>query len=274
MKTNLQFLLFLFIPFALTLASCGETVKPDKPKSEKDSIKTEAFEPINPKGNIVMTRFNTPEGYNRESPDSNSFAAFLQHLPLKKDGSPLYTFSGSLKPNQNTHLAVVDWPIYGCENHECADAVMRLRAQYLFDQKRFDEINFFKGTNNKRSYINDLNGRTPTAENLWKHLLYVFAMAGTASLENQLIRKDIKDLEIGDVFLKGGYPGHVVIIVDKCVNSEGKVKFMIAQSYMPAQEIEILNGQEDGNPWYDADFGEILITPEYTFIKNHLKSFE
>ena len=181
MKTNLQFLLFLFIPFALTLASCGETAKPDKPKSEKDSIKTEAFEPINPKGNIVMTRFNTPEGYNRESLDSNSFAAFLQHLPLKKDGSPLYTFNGSLKPNQNTHLAVVDWPIYGCKNHQCADAVMRLRAQYLFDQKRFDEINFFKGINNNRSYINDLNGRTPTVENLWKHLLYVFAMAGTAS---------------------------------------------------------------------------------------------
>jgi hypothetical protein len=104
--------------------------------------------------------------------------------------------------------------------------------------------------------------------------LYVFAVAGTASLENQLIQKDIKDLEIGDVFIKGGYPGHVVIIVDKCINSEGKVKFMLAQSYMPAQEIEILNGQEDGNPWYDADFGEDLITPEYPFLKNQLKSFE
>jgi hypothetical protein len=274
MKSILSFLLVPIIPFALTLAACGGNIKADKPESETKPIEKETFEPINPKGNTVMTRFNTPEGYKRESLDSNSFGAFLQHLPLKTDGSPLYTYTGNLKPNQSTPLAVVDWPIYGCQNHQCADAVMRLRAQYLFDQKRYNEISFSIGRQSKTNYIQWLNGKTPTAENLWKHLLYVFAVAGTASLENQLIQKDIKDLEIGDVFIKGGYPGHVVIIVDKCINSEGKVKFMIAQSYMPAQEIEILNGQEDGNPWYDADFGENLITPEYPFLKNQLKSFE
>ena len=271
----MKLLLFCFM-LVLGLASCqsNNSTKAQQNSSPSDNNNTEDIAWINPDGTTVKTRFNTPEGFQRVVLDSNSFGSFLQVLPLKKDGSPVLLYNGALKDHQKAHLAVVDWPIYGSEYHQCADAVMRIRAQYLFNQKRYDEINFFKNSRNGRSYIKDLNGRTPTPENLWKHLLYVFAYAGTASLEPQLKPKEIKDLAVGDVFIKGGNPGHVVIIVDKCTNSESKVKFMIAQSFMPAQEIEILNGQEDGNPWYDADFGENLMTYEYTFQKNHLKSFE
>ena len=271
----MKLLLVIFL-LVVSLASCQSNSTSEEPQNPavSDTKNTEDVAWIIPDGATVKTRFNTPEGFQRVTLDSNSFGFFLQELPLKKDGSPVILHNGALKDNQKTHLAVVDWPIYGSENHECADAVMRLRAQFLYNQKRYDEINFFKNSRNGRSYIKDLNGRTPTPENLWKHLLYVFAYAGTASLEPQLKPKEIKDLAVGDVFIKGGDPGHVVIIVDKCTNSEGKVKFMIAQSFMPAQEIEILNGQEDGNPWYDADFGENLMTYEYPFQKNNLKSFE
>jgi hypothetical protein len=68
--------------------------------------------------------------------------------------------------------------------------------------------------------------------------------------------------------------GHAIIVVDKCVNSEGKVKFMLSQSFTPAQEIEILdNPNEMGSPWYDLNFGETLDTPQIDFKKDQLKSF-
>ena len=69
----------------------------------------------------------------------------------------------------------------------------------------------------------------------------VFAYANTVSLERQLKSVDVKDMQIGDVFMKGPLPGHCVIVVDMAENEEtGEKLFMIAQSYMPAQEIHVL----------------------------------
>ncbi|MBI5916420.1 MAG: hypothetical protein HY842_13670, partial [Bacteroidetes bacterium] len=51
--------------------------------------------------------------------------------------------------------------------------------------------------------------------------------------------------------------------------------FMLAQSYMPAQEIHVLVNPNDAelSPWYGADFGEELFTPEWTFNREMLKAF-
>jgi hypothetical protein len=58
--------------------------------------------------------------------------------------------------------------------------------------------------------------------------------------------------------------------VDVATNRKGDKIFMLAQSYMPAQDIHILNG-EDG-PWYHAREG-MIATPEYTFRSLDLRSF-
>jgi hypothetical protein len=101
----------------------------------------------------------------------------------------------------------------------------------------------------------------------------VFCYANTYSLNKQLTSKSTIDLQIGDVFIIGGFPGHIVIVVDKCVNEKNEVKFMLAQSYMPAQDIQILVGDDRQSPWYDLNFGEYLYSAEYTFSKNDLKTF-
>ena len=48
---------------------------------------------------------------------------------------------------------------------------------------------------------------------------------------------------------------------------------MLAQSYMPAQDIQILVGDDGVSPWYDLNFGDYLYSAEWTFTKNQLKSF-
>ena len=80
------------------------------------------------------------------------------------------------------------------------------------------------------------------------------------------------------VFIKGGSPGHVVIVVDVAIHPKTKKKvFLLAQSYMPAQQIHILVNPANRNlsPWYeltDTDSGR-LYTPEWTFEKKELKRF-
>ncbi|MCC7029491.1 MAG: hypothetical protein IT257_04235, partial [Chitinophagaceae bacterium] len=107
------------------------------------------------------------------------------------------------------------------------------------------------------------------------YLQKVFAFAGSLSLAKQLKPvTDISTLLAGDVWIRGGSPGHAVIVLDVATNKAGKKIFLIAQSYMPAQDIHILKnpGNELISPWYAVeDIQNELETPEYTFYKTELR---
>lgn len=50
--------------------------------------------------------------------------------------------------------------------------------------------------------------------------------------------------------------------------------FLLAQSYMPAQEIQLLKNPSNSNsPWYSISDNGILNTPEWTFNNGDLKQF-
>jgi len=87
---------------------------------------------------------------------------------------------------------------------------------------------------------------------------------------------NIEDLQIGDIFIKGGTPGHAIIVVDMAIDkSTNKKVFLLAQSYMPAQEIQILKNPADPmmSPWYSTDIDYALWTPEWRFTRDDLKRF-
>lgn len=259
----------IFSLLCVLISSCS-----DGHSTKLQSQVIEPFQYINEYGSSVLTRFNTPYGYTRISSYENSWSYHLKNLPLKPHGSKVKYYNGVYKLNTGAYIAVVDLPIGDKNLQQCADAVMRLRADYLYSQKRFNEIEFLFVSGKISKYKDWIGENNPTPQNYWKYLENVFSYASTLSLDKQLKSKNIKDLTIGDVFIKPGSPGHAVIVVDKCINSQGKVKFMLAQSYMPAQEIQILvNPNEYNNPWYDLDFGDYLYSSEYTFTKNQLKTF-
>src|SRR4030095_10196773 len=102
----------------------------------------------------------------------------------------------------------------------------------------------------------------------------VFTYAGSASLERQLQRvPDRRDLRAGDVFVHGGFPGHAVVVVDVARGPGGRTAFLLAQGYMPAQEIHVLRNPGAAGPWYALDFGAQLVTPEWTFAAGELRRF-
>lgn len=204
----------------------------------------------------------TPVGYTRVQ--TSGFGEYIRNINLKSDKT-VYLYNGKKKLNQDAQFAVLDISVGYDDLQQCADAVMRLRSEWLFKTKQYDKI-VFNSVSNKPIVFK------PPYDygHLLKHMDVVFTLCNSWSLERDMKPRRIQDAEIGDVLIKGGFPGHVVIVVDISINSRGEKALMLAQSYMPAQDIHILKG-EDG-PWYYVKEG-VIDTPEYTFYSNQLKTW-
>jgi len=92
--------------------------------------------------NSLASVIRVPAGYQRVAVERNSFGNWLRHLPLKPDGSSVHLFDGRRKPNQSVHQAVVDIDTGARDLQQCADAVIRLRAEYLYFSRQFTNITF------------------------------------------------------------------------------------------------------------------------------------
>ncbi len=231
--------------------------------------------------------------YQRVKSPKNSFAAWLQHLPIKTDDNTVYLFDGSKKRNQSVQYKVVNIDVGDKDLQQCADAVMRLRAEYLYSSKQTAKIKFNytngvtipfskwssgyypKLQGNKVVWVSSQNNASYAS--FKKYMINIFSYAGTSSLSKELKSVELKDIQIGDVFIKGGFPGHAVIVVDVAQNAKtGDKCFMIAQSYMPAQNIHVLKNPSNTNlsPWYSvAEIKQQIFTPEWTFEATELKRF-
>lgn len=293
------FLVSTLLIFGLT--SCAQHTDSTKidsltnvvPANTQDSVKKTPI--LYPKGTQLETRINTPFNFIRTLESKHSYASYLRQLPLKPNGSEVMLYDGSYKPNMDVYDAVVDLKIGQRNLHQCADAVMRLRAEYLWSHKRFDDIHF-NFTNGfrvdyskwmqgyrirvKGNKVNWFKQKSPsnTYEDFWSYMELIFSYAGTLSLSKELVAVNVNDMKVGDVFIWGGSPGHAILVVDMAINPKTKeTLFLLAQSYMPAQEIQILKNpnNSDLSPWYStAELDLQLITPEWNFDVNDLKRFK
>jgi len=259
--------------------------------------KTQVIKPqdtISKQGNDwykTIAEIPCPLGYERVMIDDDSFPCWLRRLRLKKD-KRVFLFNGLLKDDQSVQFAVLNEKTGNKDLQQCADAIIRLRAEYYFSQGKYDSI-LFSATNgtllsfskwrtgtryhlsgNKlntifiNTFSNDIN------TDFENYLETVFLYACTYSLASELqYVTSINKIEAGDVFIKPGFPGHAMIVVDVCINKKGKKLFMLAQGYMPAQDMHIVVNPMDKalNPWYEVPDGYEIITPEWKFTNAQLK---
>lgn len=207
-----------------------------------------------------------PDGYERLTAGANSFGSYLRQIKLKKDKT-VYLFNGQKKSNQSVQYGVLDISTGTKDLQQCADAVMRLRAEHL---KQNNQQICFADNAGKNYCWSQYQNRG------WKgYLETVFGMCGSLSLEKQLKTKKWSQLQPGDVIIKGGSPGHAVIVVDVARNKiTGDLIYLLAQSYMPAQDIHILLNKNkiDISPWYSVP-SDYLYTPEWTFQQSQLRTW-
>lgn len=247
---------------------------------------------VNESGETIETRYMPVEGYSRVDAEEMSYEKFLRNQKLKPYGDLAFYFDGRVKPSVGVYDSVLDVDIGDRDLHQCADAIMLLRAEYLYSVEAYDKISFnfvsgFKAEYKKwmEGYRINVDGNNVsyymtaepgnTYESFRKYMNMVFAYSSTLSLDKELTSVNIEDIQIGDVFIEPGSPGHAVIVVDMIMNTDGEKLFLLAQSYMPAQQTQILINPMDESisPWYSLNDKERLITPQWTFELNQLKRF-
>jgi hypothetical protein len=239
----------------------------------------------------LAARVAAPRGFVRTAAPVGSFAAWLRGLPLRPGCLPVHLYDGTRKGNQQAHAAVLHLDVGQADLQQCADAVMRLRAEYLYSRGDYAKIHFNFTNGTRVDFSAWARGLRPVIRGnrvTWAsrarpdygyatfraYLTTVFTYAGTASLARELAPVAVADIQPGDVFIHGGAPGHAVIVLDVATHPRTRqTRFLLAQSYMPAQEMHLLKNPSDPrlSPWYPADFGPMLITPEWTFQATELK---
>lgn len=243
--------------------------------------------------NTIGSRIAVPSGFTRQHQETKGFGEYLRNFPLKQKNSKVLLYNGNEKKRQDVHEAVLDISVGNKDLQQCADAVMRLRAEYFYSTKQYDQLhfNFTNGFNAsfdkwRKGYRIKVKGNTATwvktsepsdSRKIFdSYLEMVFSYAGTLSLQKELRKKELKAIEPGDVFIVGGSPGHAVIVMDVAIQqTTGKKVFVLAQSYMPAQSIHVLKNFNDTalSPWYHLKEGDVLETPEWDFPAGSLYEF-
>lgn len=239
----------------------------------------------------LINRFAPPQGYLRIVVPDGRFGAWLRALPLKPSGAPILLYTGQPRGTQSGAAAIIDIDVGRANLQQCADAIIRLRAEYLRATGRGHAL-AFRFTNGERyAYADFLAGRRPmprgnavtwvsahsstdTRAMFRAWLDVIFTYAGTISLARELVRiADPSKVEPGDVLIQPGSPGHAIVAVDVAEREGGGDRVaMFAQSFMPAQSVHVLRGPVAG-AWYPISGDAVLDTPDWRFAAADLRRF-
>jgi len=226
-----------------------------------------------------------PHGYQRTAVAKPSYGAWLRDLPLKQAAAPVKLYTGRLKPNQRAHHAVVELDTGNRNLQQCADAAIRLYSEFLWSQKRQNDIAFHI-TNGMwvpwKRWAAGHRVRVKRGGSKWttgsstgrsrkqfaRYLRFIMGYAGTASLARRLPKRTVPQLAIGDLLIQGGFPGHAVVVLDMAKNPQGDTLILLGQSYMPAQDFHVLKNPTNRglSPWYqlsDIQSSRGIRTPEW-----------
>lgn len=283
------------LAIAIVLVNCTKDKTSSNLSSEGGKgLIPESLVSINKDKNTIRERFSPPKDYEWQEEKPDSFGYFIENFNLKPYGSPILKYDGTPISTQHLHEAVFDIDTGNKDLQQCADAVIRLRAEYLYKMKRFDEIRFHftsgdllswnEYKNGTRAFVNGNSvsfrktaGFDDSYENFRSYLDLIFNYAGTISLnkEAQPVLKN-SNLKTGDILITPGSPGHVVFIAGVCNNKEGKRLFLLGEGFTPAQSIHVLSNpfHKNTSPWYELDVNAPETkTARYIFKPTNFRSF-
>lgn len=216
-----------------------------------------------------------------------SWTSFLQHLPVIQ--APVVDYRGRKISNQDKASGIIPFDVGTDDLQQCADALMRLRAEYLFANGDYKSIGFHftngifyqftefcegvRPIADGNRLVETVKTTQPTHQALRNYLDIIYAFAGTLSLEKEL--KPAADFGVGTIVIHGGSPGHCFIIIDEKKDAHGDRLFKLAEGYTPAQSIYVVSNPFEPaiSPWYRLKKGPIY-TASYTFTSYSLRTFE
>lgn len=229
----------------------------------------------NPAARHHISEISAPVGFERMAVEKDSFGAFIRNYPLQKRGSHIKYYNGSIAYGQYFGYAVLDLPMIS-EIEQCADAVMRMRAEYLWSRGLYNEIHFHSVSGEDQRYNGENNRNS-----FEKYLRSVYGKSNTASLRHELKKKEISKVSPGDVLVyespRPGRYGHAVLVVDVAHNTKtGQTAIMLAQSSTPALTMHIIRDilHPFRSPWIILDENsERIFISGISFDKSDLRAW-
>lgn len=239
----------------------------------------------------LAQRIEAPEGFARVNAGEGSWAEWLRHLPVRKPGTLVRDLGGSSVVAANLYppAAVLDMDVR--KYQECADVVLRLRAEYLLQAGRDEQIVFHLTGGGDISWPQWKQGMRPRYDGRRLHfartgqpcssrecfdafLHSVYEWCGTLSLATEGTVVGSGAPRIGDFFVHGGSPGHGAIIVDLATDGAGRWRALLAHGYMPAQTPHVLR-TPGGATWFDLERDKPVRLPIWgSFTWSELRRFE
>lgn len=220
-----------------------------------------------PTAATLQESFRVPPGYERVSMDSNGWGKFLRQLPLRLDRSSVRSYAGETVAAPAAAVALL--PVGDRDLQQCADAILRLRAEFLWHRNRREEIAFHFTSGDRSAWsdwaegerfriegarVDRIRRAAPdrTRPNFLNYLRHLFTYAGTRSLSHDTRSVGAGEaIRPGDIFVDPGSPGHAVLVLDVAENPAGERIALLGQSFMPAQEFHVLESPNAvGGAWF------------------------
>lgn len=210
------------------------------------------------RGAVLREAFPTPVGAQRA--EASAFGRWLRELEVEAPETPVLTFDG----RRVGHRArVVALPMVAGDLQQCADSVLRARAEWLREQglpvvfhaTSGDPIAWERWRNGERPYESGgrLAWRQTDRTGTWDgYLAAVFTWAGTRSLSAYDTVPASGAPQPGDVLVDPGSPGHAVLVLD-VARRDDRTWVLVGEGYMPAQSFHVELGPVGGWwPWEDG----------------------
>jgi hypothetical protein len=232
-----------------------------------------------PRGVLVAVehledRIAPPQGFERAQVEAGSFGAWLRRLPLAARDTPVRAYSGRvILASADPRLsAVVTLDVGDADLQQCADAVMRLHAEWKWSRGDRD-MAYRAASGTMLPYARWSRGERLVAKGAsvsWvpsgppggdshasfrKFMDAVFAWSNTVALSRQATAVTFQEARPGDFFILPGSPGHTVLLLDLAVDPNGRRMALLGQSYMPAQSFHVLRAARDG-AWFALEQSE------------------
>ena len=254
------------ISLLLCLVACGQ---PDQPASVASSEEEAVEEPAAPElsGPPPLSWTVNPElaeagvtieealppPYGAERVESDAFGLWLRQRTLAAADAPVLAYNGH-EIAKRSPWRVVQLPMVQGDLQQCADAIIRERAEWL--KETGQPVSFYATSGDPIPWERFRAGEDPYdagnriawragSDQTWDgYLTRVFTWAGSASLQN-LETQAASEPRAGMILVQGGFPGHGVLLMD--VARQGDTfYFLAAQSFMPAQSFHLDLGPHAG----------------------------
>jgi len=232
----------------------------------------------------VTAAYPPPPGTVRVPP-ADAFGRWIQRLPLRAPGTPVLAHDG--RQIHGHYGRVVDMPMVSGDLQQCADALLRVRGEWMRDAGQGEAVRFYATSGDVLPWQRYAQGDRPYVDGRhvrWRngvasggdwdaYLSKVFDWAGTISLKaHETVPVEGRGPRPGDILVRAGSPGHAVLLVD--VATRGEQTFILfVESYMPAQDLHVEEGPISGGWWAWDPSGADMDLRTWTFSAGDLRTW-